>query len=61
VTTAKDAVRLDAAGSLPVACVPIAMTLQIDGLDELTACVAAAIERRRRAADVDGVGEEACS
>jgi tetraacyldisaccharide 4'-kinase len=47
-TTAKDAIRFEAAGeSLPMPIVTVPMTLAIDGWDDLTACVAAAIDRRR--------------
>jgi tetraacyldisaccharide 4'-kinase len=47
VTTAKDAVRFEPLGALPFSLVPIRMSLQFDGWDQLTASIVAAIERRR--------------
>ncbi len=58
-TTAKDAIRLEAAGPVPFPFVEIPMTLEIDGWEELDACVSAAIDRRRAAMAAAAIGEAA--
>jgi tetraacyldisaccharide-1-P 4'-kinase len=48
-TTEKDAVRFEALGTLPFTLTPVAMRLDVDGWDVLTASLDAAVRRARGA------------